>query len=169
MSEIPTAPADRPRRRWVTIALIVSLSLNLLVVGMIGGLALNRAGPPRESHDRPPGSSELMSAGPLARALTTEERRALARELFKNRDQLRAARRQLQGGLEQAVAVLQADQFDRAALAAVMQQQNTILVEQVGDMQELLLDHLEGLDPAQRAEMAERLNDVLHRGRPQRQ
>jgi len=64
---------QQPRKLW-RIVLVISLALNLAVVGVVGGFMV------RSSGDKGPPRSFDVGLGPIGRALDREDRRAAVRE-----------------------------------------------------------------------------------------
>lgn len=148
-----------PSGKWLRIGLIVSLALNLLIVGALVGAALSGG---KWRHDGPPRAEAV--GGPLTRALSPEDRHAIARALH-------AAHRK--GDLprgwrpEEFVTVLQALRavpFDPAALEARLEALNGQVEERLRFGQSLLVRHLAGMDAEERAAYAARLETVLRHG-----
>ncbi|CUX83731.1 MAG: putative integral membrane protein [Roseibaca calidilacus] len=131
--------------RWKTWALVVSVTLNLLLIGMIGGVAL-RGGP----------DGSLMRAA--ISALPDDARRDMHREgheVFRGaRDhaELRAARAEL-------LDALRAERFDTDRFRAGLDVAQMRLLE-IGDRLEgALLVRVSGMDAAERRAMADRLEE----------
>lgn len=129
--------------RWKTWALVGSVTLNLVLVGMLGGVVL-RGGP----------DGSLMRA--TISALPGDARRDMrreGREAFRGtrgRGDLRAARADM-------LAALRAEAFDEAAFRAGLDVARGRLLE-IGDRLEgQLVTRLEGLDYPARLEVADRL------------
>ena len=139
-------------RGKMRVLLFGSLALNLLVVGVLAGAALT--GGWRHDH-RGPG---LESAGgPMTRALTHDDRRAIARqmrEVYLNGKPGRDAQR---ASFDALLSELRAVPFERAAVEGHMARMRGMLSERLELGQTLLLDRLEAMTPAQRAEFADRL------------
>lgn len=114
---VPPSPPPTGMPRWAKITLIVSLALNLLLVGSIAGHRLATRHGPFASVFR-----EADDAARFARRLPAERRQALRAIFEKHRDEFRPhaeAVREARKGLEAASA----DPFDKvrfiAALAAL--------------------------------------------------
>ncbi|KMK68101.1 periplasmic heavy metal sensor [Puniceibacterium sp. IMCC21224] len=145
------------RRRWVRIALVVSLALNLAVVAALAGLAL-RGGPKMGN-----AASEREGGAPYARALEPEDRRVFGRMM---RDAFRKSgpeRGAIAADYRSAVAALRAEPFDPVALEVVLIRQNTRAVERQQLGQGVLLAYITALTPEQRAAYADRLDVGIDR------
>lgn len=132
---------------------VVSLALNLLVIGGFGSWGLRHGGWHGAHHP----SRLDMAGGPLTRALTDEDRREIGekmRSAYRNGHGTRAAQR---AGFDALVADLRAVPFDPGAVAERMSQQREAFRERLEMGQRLLLDHLAAMSDAERAAYADRL------------
>ncbi len=156
---MPTPPsaADRPVRRGFRILLIVSLALNLAVLGGIGGIVL--------AHwSRPPHhEARAMSFGVFTRALSPADRTALFRALGRHRAELRSQREAMRADFDALQRALRAVPFDGAELRAVMQRQRAAIDARVTLGQTLLLERIDRMKPAERAAFADRLAEAMTR------
>lgn len=146
---------DTPKgtgRRWPKVLLGVSLALNLLVLGVVGGAMLRFGG----THgDRPPPRSVGAT---LFRELPREDRRALWAGSGKSHNDRRARQK------EEAAAVsaaLRATPFDRAALEAVLDAQSAHQVTFQETVQQAWLTRISGMNDADRLAYADRLERTL--------
>ena len=152
---MPSTPTP-PRRRWVGPVLILSLALNLLVVGIVVG-AFARSG------DRHSGPARSLIGEPFVRALDRDDRRAFLREMAGNRDSLRANRTDLRARLEALLTTIAADEFDRDAVAMILAEQRQLAVRRQDIGETLLLDRLETMSAGERRAYAERLEQAFRR------
>ena len=151
----PTQSPPKPRRRgrW---RLIVSLALNLVLIGaLVGGLARMSRMPPQQAMQ--PGSSLVL----LWRAMPEDERRAL-RGGGESRSEDRATRRAAwRGDMVDEVAalgaLLRAEPFDRNALEARLTEARARQAERGEVALTRMLDRIEAMNAAERAAMVERL------------
>jgi len=151
--------ADETRTgKGVRIALIVSLALNLLVVGVIGGAMLSGD---RWQHRGPPRMQAM--GGPLTRALAPDDRRALAREMRAAHHDRAWSRQRLREDFTGLVADLQATPFDPQAVEARLARIQDGVDERIGKGQAMLVARLARMDDAERAAYAERLQVELQR------
>jgi uncharacterized membrane protein len=135
----------RPSRIW-RIVLVVSLALNLAVVGMIGGaLVSGRFG----AHSSP---RIDFGVGPVARAFSDDEKRAIAREL--------RADRSLRGDdfRGQMAAALRADPYDPAVTQALIEDQSARLSQVQARARMAVLDRIAAMSPDRRRAFADRLD-----------
>ncbi len=148
------------RRRWVWPVLIVSLTLNLLVAGMMLGAAMRA-----DVRDRPPGSARSLIGEPFIRALAPEDRRAFVRSMVRDRDALRTNRAELRARVETLLSALSAEEFDRDAVADILADQRALAQRRQDIGEDLLLDRLEAMTLDERRAYAKRLDEAL---RPRR-
>ena len=147
--------------RWVKITLVVSLALNLLVVGGVAGAALS--GGKWRDH----GQHRMAPVGgPLTRALTETDRRAIGqamREARRGEPNHREIHRAAFNGL---LDDLRAIPFERDAAEARLREIRTVVEGKLTLGQTLLLDRLEQMTDAERAAYADRLEEVRKKRRP---
>lgn len=153
---VPPAPPARSSR-GLRIALAVSVTLNLVIAGLVGGAILRDGPPGRMPRDRD------LAFGPFAEALRPEDRRELRRALLDRAPDLREARRLMRGDAEALLAALRADPFDPAALDAAMATMRGRLEAQLALGGEALRGLLLGMEPAERLAFADRLEKSLRR------
>ncbi|MFM7656597.1 MAG: periplasmic heavy metal sensor [Paracoccaceae bacterium] len=154
--QTPVRPTRSGRGlRW---ALGISLALNLAVVGMVAG-AMLRDGPGMRG-----AMVRDLGFGPFTEALSREDRRALRQALFERAPEIRQARQQRQEDLQALVAILRAEPFDAAALAAAMAEQEARMVGQLRLGQTVLQERIAAMTPEARRGFAERLEDGLSHG-----
>jgi hypothetical protein len=149
-----------PKRsgRGVKIALALSLAVNLLILGLVGGAVLGVG--PRAGGDDDPGLRTL-GLGPFAIALSREDREAVTERI--DREALRAGRRALGDSFGQLRAALLADPFDRVAAEAALTRSRVAAGEVQGHGHRALLDQIETMSAADRADLSERLGRALRR------
>lgn len=153
---------SKPRtRRGIKIALGLSLAVNLLILGAVGGAMLNGRpdGPIRDRVDL----VRTLGLGPLGRALEREDRNQIVTRVGEDRAALRAEREALLEATLGFVLAVEQDPFDREATAAALAQQRTHVHELQERGHGALLEQLERMSPAARAAFAERLRRSLER------
>ncbi len=146
----PAAP--RPRRIW-RIVLVLSLALNLAVVGLVAGFALRggKQGPPRAFD---------LSMGPIGQALRPEDRRAIASAIRQNRDLRPERGKPALFGVEDMIAALRADPFqpeDFAQSLKILEARQSKMRDAV---REAVVAQITAMSDAERAAFAERLQDA---------
>ena len=156
MVDAPTPPpTTQPKRLW-RIVLVLSLALNLAVIGLVVGSVLSGRigdGPPR---------SYVLGHAPMARALTPQERLRVLRSLRRERV-LRDfdPRRRIQDMVDS----LQADPFEPDVLRALMQEHVSRTSDLQQKAQDALMQEILEMTPERRAAYAETLEQEMARPR----
>jgi len=140
--------ADLPRRSWRTWALVASLGLNLIFVGLIAGAMLK--GPP------PP---PLPGIGQYARALPEPYRNELSRAARASRPDWPAVRKAWQGRRRALAEALTAEPFDRDSVAVLLDQDRQLAADLASRSAGLLLEEIKRMSPADRTRYAEALRE----------
>ncbi len=138
----PVSPG-RPRLKW---ALIASLGLNLVFVGLIAGAVFR--GPP---------SPSLPGLWHYARALPDPYRHDLGRALRDSRRDWAGPRDALRGQQTAMSAALTAEPFDPEAVAGILARESTLTGDLSARAGEMLLAEIVRMSPAERAAYAEAL------------
>ena len=149
----PMKPTARPSRIW-RIVLIFSLALNLAVVGIVAGAMISGRfgdGPPRRID---------FGLGPVARALTSDERRDIGRDLRQDHN-LRS--HDFRGQMAAMTAALRADPYDPAAMQALLEDQAARLSQVQANARLAVLERIAAMSPARRSAFADRLEEELQR------
>lgn len=150
-------PKPEPTGRAMRIALMVSLALNLIVAGTIGGMVLSHSLNPLHRIEG------RLAFGPYAEALSRAERRSLAEALQRNRAAMQAQRRTLRADFDAMLQVLRRDPYDPAAMQAVMARQQQWVAGRIAFGQDLLAAQIMRMTPAERARFADRLERIAQR------
>lgn len=143
----------KPRRLWRGV-LVVSLALNLLVLGLLAGATL------RDGAPRGPRGFEL-SLGPIGQALDRSDRREIAASLRKNPDLRPLRRNELRPGLERLDAVLRADVLDEAQLREAIAQPLSRLRQVQDAALDALVARVAGMTVDEREALADRIAEQL--------
>lgn len=168
-----TETAGKPKqagRRWTTILLAVSLTLNLLILGiftgahMRGGMMMRGMGPAGERS-----VIQNMGYSPFIDAMPREHRAAMAGMLREKAGNAEDNRRALAGELLAMLKVLRSEPFEPTALSAIMQQQQARLDESAAAGRDLLVERIASMSPAQRQAFANKLEQLLRRAMVQAQ
>jgi len=147
-----------PVSRFLRIALVVSLGLNLAVAGLAVGMLV------RGHAAGPPGRVDF-SLGPLGRALTEKDRAAVARE-FRSRGDVRPpGPRDRRQDLRELVAVLTAEPLDRDALERILERSRDRGRRAMEAGQSALIARIAEMTPTERIVLAERLKAEVRRPR----
>lgn len=154
MSELPPDPtAAAPRRwPWMRIAFFASLGLNLVVIGLVAGLAIK--GPPGPPPGGPGMEPGLRGYGD---AMPEPFRRDLGKALRASRDDWSAPRDRIRQMRADLAAALTAEPYDPAAAARVLDEGTGLMTELSRRGSALVLEQIARMDAAERAEYARRL------------
>ncbi len=159
--ETPETGAPRVRtKRWIKLVLGLSLALNLLIVGAVGGAIWRIGG---HSDDRKGGPSARADAGGFAliRALPSDDRRALFREVRKApRKSASEGRAQMQA----MVTLLKTNPLDEAQLDALTEARLQDGETRQAQLSEAWKARVMAMTEAERATYAKRLEAVLAKG-----
>ena len=142
-------------------ALGLSLALNLVILGFLGGSAWRLAGP--EGGHRDMRATPASYGAAFVRALPQREQRRLHRDLRRQGEGLpsRAERRALYGEM---LELLRADRFEPDRARAIFDRQADTAHAVQTRAQAGWLRIVEEMSAAERAEVANRLEKVLARG-----
>lgn len=157
-------PTQTPRPkagRGVKIALGLSLAVNLLILGAVGGAMLGGRpdGPIRDRFD----AVRSLGLGPMGLALDREDRDEITARVGRDREAMRAERQALLAVTLQFVEAVEADPFDRTAAAAALEAQRGHVLGLQERGHGALLDQLEAMPLSAREGFAERLRRALSR------
>lgn len=152
-SETAKSPALRP---WLRGLLLVSLALNLAVLGLVAGAFFRFGGP--DSDKRPPRVDQI--AGTYTRALSSEDRRAIWRQMRQNSEGM-PGRAEMRADMAEVLQVLRAETFDRTALSRVMARQLRFGHQRAELGQSLLIERLSDMSQAERRAYADRLEEGM--------
>ena len=151
--------ADTPKSpRWMRIALVVSLALNLLILGGLAGATFLRG----------PGGHAERALGPFARAFEEEHRDAFRSRLNERSEPLRQNRSEVRKAFKAILATLRAETFDPTEFeeAVAHQVKQLTAFQFVG--QEALVEQLATMTLDERRAFADRLEKSFRHG-PHRQ
>lgn len=146
-------PTPRPARLW-RIVLVVSLALNVAVVGLVAGFALR-------GHSMGPPARFDLSLGPVAGALSHDHRRAIARALREDG----GLRRGGPAGLDALVAALRADPVDPVAVEDAARQSSEFVRRVQDRAAEALTAQILAMSAEERAALADRIEAGMQRRR----
>ncbi len=153
------------KRKWVKAVFALSLTMNLLVIGLVAGA---RFGEWREHGFDPRGPERGMirelGFGPLAAALPPKDRRAIGNAFRKEHGNFRDNRAAFKRDLDTMFAILQTEPFDAAALASVMQGQRQRVFEIGETLQRLVIERISLMSPEERSRLADDLKRRIHNG-----
>lgn len=140
--------------RWMRILLVLSLGLNLLIIGGIVGTTLHR---------EPSGHAE-RALGPFARAFEDEHRDAFRARLKDRAEPLRQNRSEARKAFKTLLGTLRAETFDVAAFqdAVARQVKELSAFQTIG--QDALAEQLSAMSLDERRAFADRLEKGFRRG-----
>ena len=160
----PTSAAAKPPRRWIGIALAVSITLNLVVAGGLVG-ALIAHGPTRGAGGvatRDPG------LGPLGHAFDRADRAAMRAGFAERRGFLRESLAADRADAAAIAAALRAEPFVPEDIGAILARMRARAHGRIDAGLTTVELHLAGLDPDARRALADRIETALRRmPRPQ--
>ena len=159
MTDHSTPPETKRRRRWVMPLLFISLAINLLVAGVILG-ALSQRG---DRDSRADGPARSLLGAPFVQALEPEDRRALGRDILRNRDKLQKNRINLRRRFDELLEELRKEDFDRARVSSLLSEQRSLAISRQDVGETLLLDRLDSMSFEDRRRYADRLDKSLRR------
>ena len=110
-----TDSANPKRRNLWKILFGISLALNLLIVGALGGAFIRKGKGPTANH--------LASGFLYMRALDFKDKRALRKEILRNKDGRKLVKDRNQASFNSAVGILKSHPFDRAAFENLLDEQ----------------------------------------------
>ena len=144
--------AKTKRFPWTRVLLILSLCLNMLVIGAMAAFFSSNSGA-REIGRRPPPDGPFL----YIRAFSKEDRRALGRDFLRNSKKTPKDRQQWLADYQDAIDVIQQEPFDPDALSEVLtrQQDRTKSMQESG--RQTMVEYLSGKTPEDRAAYADRL------------
>ncbi len=142
MSEMAMgAPALGPNRapRWMLALLILSLALNLLVIGSVGAALWRLRTPPPWAHAITPNLLGYTST------LPSDRRKALWERSAQERQQIRPFRREVRAARQETIKALGAEPFDRQRFIDAQARQAEAENRARGAVQSLYVTIAEGL------------------------
>lgn len=151
VAPIPAATSS-PR---VKIVLAVSLALNLLILGLVGGAFLNdgpgkAAGLPRD-----------VAFGPFSEAFSRGDRKALRAALMNKAPEFRASRAAAKAEFDALLVALRTQPFDAGALRLALGSIETRYADRLRFGRELIETRIATMSASDRIDFADRLQQVL--------
>ena len=142
----------KPRKLW-KILFGISLALNLLIVGALGGAMLRVGKGPVVKH--------RASGNLYMRALNFEDKKALRKELFKNKDSPKVIRAKEHSSYSSAVKILRKYPFDRKAFEDLLDQQTKYSKSRPSLARAVLITQIENMTKKERLIYSKRLEDLI--------
>ncbi len=159
--QTPGGPAPRAPR-WMKITLVLSLAMNLAVIGLVAGTALNFR------KDGGPQSARIDGPNPFLRAMTPDDARTMRRLLRPDASQLGNSREMGRTAMQAILTQLRSDTFSEPDLRAAFEQISAANAARSGLGEEAIVTYLLSLNAAERASFADRLEGSVRRGGPPR-
>lgn len=159
----PQTGLDTPRRRWPRVLLALSLTLNLVVIGLVAG-AVWRDG--RDARRFPPPDHGVMRAtgfGPFIDAMPRAARNRMGEALRRREGHFTANRGALAAEWRDMVAILRADPFDPQAFEALLMRQQARADARVKEGRAVLVEQINAMPSAERARFADALEQRFAR------
>jgi uncharacterized membrane protein len=156
----PPAPPAQPRGfGWMRAALIASLAVNLLVLGLVAGAVA------RHGRDGFRGGPDDVGFGPFTEALSDGDRAFLRDEFFKRSPDHRDARREAVEGFNTLLATLRAPEWNEAAVREALAAQRTRTEKRIALGEDLLIARLGQMTAEERAAFADRIEGAIRKFR----
>ena len=143
----------KPRNPW-KILFGISLAINLLIVGAIGGAILRVGKGPMAKHH--------ASGFLYMRALNFEDKKALRKAIFRNKNSRKIIREKEHSSYISAVKILKKDPFDRKAFEDLLDEQTKHSKTRQSSARVALVAQITGMTKEERLIYSERLEDLVH-------
>lgn len=144
--------------RGTRIALIASLTLNLVILGVIAGSMIGH------HRYRTAGAVRDIGFSPFTGALDREDRAALRGAFMAAMPDARDRRQAARQDFARLADALRAEPWDRAAVSALLQRHGQRTAERLDLGHRLLIERIEAMSLAARAAFADRIEAGLQRG-----
>ncbi len=139
--------------RWSKVVLVASLSLNVLVVGLVAGTVLSGDPRVRTNVQSPDGGVRAIIS-----ALRPEDRRAIGRALHDGKRNMAADRKAASDAL---LGALRADVFDKTAFEQAILDQSSLATDRYAESAAILAERLGEMTEDERAAFTERFEEEL--------
>ena len=148
-----TDSANPKRRNLWKVLFVVSLALNLLIVGALGGAFMRKGKGPTANH--------LASGFLYMRALDFKDKRSLRKEILRNKDGRKLAKDRNQANFNSAVSILKIHPFDRGAFESLLDEQAKHAKLRQSSARTALVNHIDNMTKEERLLYAQRLKDFI--------
>ena len=149
-----TSTKFKSRNLW-KILFGISLALNLLIIGAVGGAMIRMSKGPVANHR----ASGLL----YMRALNFEDKKSFRKELFRNKDSRKIGRDKEYSSYSSAVKILKKDPFDRKAFEELLDQQTKYSKSSQRSARLALVAQIAKMTKEERSIYSERLEDLVHK------
>lgn len=146
---------------WKRILFVASLALNLAVIGVLVGVAIN--GGPKERLQR-----FDLTVGPLTRAMDEGRRDAVRNQLRESGAFRPSDREDMRRDAAALLDTLRADTFDAQAFSDLMARQRVRVDQGQVVMLDAVTAQIAQMDAAERSDFADRIEGQMRRPRPPR-
>ncbi len=144
---------------WMKILLVISLGMNLAVVGLVIGAKISGHGPRGMSHANGSGMRALMHALP-------NSKRADVRKYFhENRDKIRAKDDVMRTSLDNIATAITAQPFDANVLNEAFSAQRAHIVTMTENAQQAFVVIIASMTDKERAEYVDNMKEQRHKWR----
>ena len=151
-----TSTKFKSRNLW-KILFGISLALNLLIIGAVGGAMIRMSKGPVANHR----ASGLL----YMRALNFEDKKSFRKELFRNKDSRKIGRAKEYSSYSSAVKILKKDPFDRKAFEELLDQQTKYSKSSQRSARLALVAQIAKMTKEERMIYAKRLANLIDRKR----
>ena len=151
-----TSTKFKSRNLW-KILFGISLALNLLIIGAVGGAMIRMSKGPVANHR----ASGLL----YMRALNFEDKKSFRKELFRNKDSRKIGRAKEYSTYSSAVKILKKDPFDRKAFEELLDQQTKYSKSSQRSARLALVAQIAKMTKEERMIYAKRLANLIDRKR----
>ena len=142
---------------WVKAVFVLSVTLNLLVAGVVvGGFLGTERHPPR-----PPAGD--VTLGPLGDAFSREDRDAMRRAAERSGTDFGSMRTAFRADMDRLIAALSADPWDETAVRNELAGMRARTLRRMELGEQVMLERLETMTPEDRKAYAARLRDRTDR------
>jgi len=162
MSGTGEAASWKRAPRWMKLLLVLSLLGNAAVVGMVGGWMMHHRGGPDE-----PGLSRQQAR--ILHMVPEPKREAARAILMSRQDEIAAARAAMRDAQEEMVAAIRAEPFSTERLTAALAARRAASGQVWGIGYAQIAEIAADLDAAERAELADRMEERYRRWMERRQ
>ncbi len=132
---------------------VISLALNLLVIGAVIGIKIRM--------DKGPMINNIAPGTIYMRALDLRERRALRKQILQNNNGSKLDKSVSTANLRTAVGILRRQPFDRGAFEDLLDKQKEDANSTQNSARTVLITHIENMTVADRLIYAQRLEDLF--------
>ena len=132
---------------------VISLALNLLVIGAVIGIKIRM--------DKAPMINNIAPGTIYMRALDLRERRALRKKILQNNNGSKLDKSVSTANLRTAVGILRRQPFDRGAFEDLLDKQKEDANSTQNSARTVLITHIENMTVADRLIYAQRLEDLF--------